>query len=162
MQEIYRINCNCEIFLYLLLLIAVMDKWQNYSVFLILATMITLGVSSISIHQSFAQISHSEADVTPVAAYIIMTKNNQGKDVFQPQNTTIKEGQEIMILNNLTKTQTFTNGNGKGDSMDGKIFSIDIKPNSFAEYLSNVSPEDYPFYSKNDPTRTGHLIVQSK
>jgi plastocyanin len=140
-----------------------MDKWQNYSAFLILTIMITLGISSINIYQSFAQSSHTEADVTPVAAYIIMTKNNQGKDVFQPQNTTIKEGQEIMILNNLTKTQTFTNGNGKGDSMDGKIFSINIKPNSFAEYLStNVSPGDHPFYSKNNPAMTGHLIVQPK
>ena len=92
-----------------------------------------------------------------------MTKNNQGKDVFQHQNTTIKQGEEIMILNNLTKTQTFTNGNGKGDSMDGKIFSIGIKPRSFSEYLSsNISPEDYPFYSKNYPTMTGHLIVQPK
>lgn len=140
-----------------------MDKWKYYSVFLILTTMITLGVYSISIYQSFAQSSHSEADVTPVAGYIIMTKNNQGKDVFEPQNTTIKEGQEIMILNNLTKTQTFTNGNGNGDSMDGKIFSVDIKPNSFAEYLhTNISPGDYPFYSKNDPTMKGHLIIQPK
>jgi hypothetical protein len=111
--------------------------------------MITLGISSISPYQSFAQNSHSEADVTPVAAYIIMTKNNQGKDVFQPQNTTIKQGEEIMILNNLTKTQTFTNGNGTGDSMDGKIFSIDIKPNSFAEYLSsNISPGGLSILSK--------------
>lgn len=69
--------------------------------------MITLGVYSISIYQSFAQSSHSEADVTPVAGYIIMTKNNQGKDVFEPQNTTIKEGKEIMILNNLTKTHFY-------------------------------------------------------
>jgi len=103
-----------------------MDKWQNYSIFLILTTMIALGISSINIYQSFAQSSHSQAGVTPVAAYIIMTKNNQGKEIFQPQNTTIKQGQEIMILNNLTNTQTFTNGNGKGDSMDGKIFSIDM------------------------------------
>jgi len=88
--------------------------------------MIALGISSINIYQSFAQSSHSQADVTPIAAYIIMTKNNQGKEIFQPQNTTIKQGQEIMILNNLTNTETFTNGNGKGDSMDGKIFSIDM------------------------------------
>jgi plastocyanin len=140
-----------------------MYKWQKYSVFLILTTMITLGVSSITFYQSFAQSSHTEADVTPVAAYIIMNKNSQGKESFEPQNTTIKQGQEIMILNNLTKTQTFTNGNGKGDSMDGKIFSIDIKPNNFAEYLSsNISPGDYPFYSKNADNMTGHLIVQPK
>jgi plastocyanin len=140
-----------------------MKKRQNSSIFLIFIATITLGVSSAGIYQSFAQSSHSEGDTTPVAAYITMTKNNQGKDVFQPQNTTIKQGQEIMILNNLTKTQTFTNGNGKGDSMDGKIFSIDIKPTSFAEYLSsNISPGDYPFYSKIDPNMTGHLIVQPK
>ena len=125
---------------------------------------IVIGISSSAIvYQSFAQSSHSEADVTPVAAVIIMTKNSQGKDVFEPQNTTIKQGQEIMIANNLTKIQTFTNGKGIGDPLDGKIFSIDIKPNNFAEYLSsNISPGDYPFYSKNDPTMTGQLVVQPK
>ena len=79
-------------------------------------------ISSISIYQSFVQSSHSEAEVIPVAAYIVMTKNNQGKEIFQPQNATIKQGQEIMILNNLTKTQTFTNGNGKGDSIMKRSF----------------------------------------
>ena len=114
-------------------------------------------------NQSFAQSSHSESDVTPITAYILMTKNNQGKDVFNPQSTTIKQGQEIMILNNLTKTQTFTNGNGKGDANDGKIFSLDIKPNSFGEYTSfNTSTGDYPFYSKNNPDMTGHLIIHPK
>ena len=131
---------------------------------LMLITTIVVGISSSAIvYQSFAQSSHSEADVTPVAAVIIMTKNSQGKDVFEPQNTTIKQGQEIMIANNLTKIQTFTNGKGISDPLDGKIFSIDIKPNNFAEYLSsNISPGDYPFYSKNDPTMTGHLIIQQK
>jgi len=131
---------------------------------LMLIATIAVGISSSAIvYQSFAQSSHSEADVTPVAAVIIMTKNSQGKDVFEPQNTTIKQGQEIMIANNLTKTQTFTNGKGVGDPLDGTIFSIDVKPNNFAEYLSsNISPGDYPFYSKNDPTMTGHLVVQPK
>ena len=146
-----------------LLLIATMKKWQTNTIFAISIALISIGISLSSTNQSFAQSTHSESDVTPVAAYIIMTKNSQGKDVFNPQNTTIKQGEEIMILNNLTKTQTFTNGNGAGDSMDGKIFSINISPTSFGEYLSfNLPPGDYPFYSKNDPTMTGHLIVQPK
>ncbi len=41
--------------------------------------------------------------------------------------------------------------------MDGNIFSVDIKPKSFAEYLSNLSPGNYPFYSKNNPSIKGEI-----
>lgn len=36
--------------------------------------------------------------------------------------TTIKQGQESIVLNNLTQTHTFTSGNGTGDSMDVRYF----------------------------------------
>ncbi len=136
-----------------------MKKWQrNTTLFII--TVITIGIISSSISQSFAQVSHTEPDVTPVAALIMMTKDKQGKVVFEPKHTKIKEGQEIMIANNLTSIQTFTNGKGLGDPLDGKKFSIVIKPNNFAEYLvSNIPPGEYPFYSKNNPSMTGLLTV---
>ena len=54
-----------------------------------------------------------------------------------------------MVLNNLTETHTFTNGNGPGDEMDGKNFSVQMAPGSFAEYLdSNISPGNHPFIQK--------------
>jgi len=140
-----------------------MKKWQTNTIFAISIALISIGISLSGTNQSFAQIFHLKSDASPIAASIIMTKNSQGKDVFEPQNTTIKQGEEIAILNNLTKTQTFTNGKGIGDPLDGTKFSIDIKPNSFADYLSsNLSPGEYPFYSKIDPSMTGHLIIQPK
>ena len=59
-----------------------------------------------------------------------------------------------MVLNNLTETHTFTNGNGPGDEMDGKNFSVQMAPGSFAEYLdSNISPGNHSFYSENNPAQ---------
>ena len=108
--------------------------------------------------QSFAQSSHSEADSTPISAVIIMTSDNQGNPVINPEKTTIKQGEEILVLNNHTKTQTFTNGDGTGDPMDSKMFNVDIAPNSFTEYLASTEG-NYSFYSKNDPSLKGELIV---
>jgi len=110
--------------------------------------------------QANGQIPNSESqDATPISAITSITNITEGKLVFSPSKITIKQGQEIAVLNNLTTSQTFTNGNGSGDPMEGKVFSVDIKPNGFAEYLSNLSPGNYPFYSKNDPSIKGELIV---
>jgi hypothetical protein len=44
--------------------------------------------------------------------------------------------------------------------MDGKIFSVEIAPGSFSEYLaSNISPCNYSFYSENDPNLKGELTI---
>ncbi len=118
----------------------------------------SLGIISSSFGQSFAQSSHSEADSTLISAVIIMTSDNQGNPMVNPEKTTIKQGDEILVLNNLTKTQTFTNGNGTGDPMDAKVFTVDISPNSFAEYLASTAG-NYSFYSKNDPNLNGELII---
>ena len=110
--------------------------------------------------QANGQISTPESqDSTPISAITSITNNTEGKLVFNPSKITIKEGQEIIVLNNLTTTHTFTNGKGSGDPMDGKIFSVDLKPHGFAEYLSNLSPGNYSFYSKNDPSIKGELII---
>ena len=121
---------------------------------------IAIGLVSVPVYQSFAQSSHSEADSTPINAVIMITTGEQGQPVYSPQKTEIKKGDEILIVNNVTQPQTFTNGNGTGDEMDGKIFSVEIAPASFAEYLaSNISPGNYTFYSKNDPNLNGELII---
>lgn len=122
-----------------------------------------IGIASFASMEVNAQVSHSEAaDTTPIAAVIVMTADEQGKPVFNPMKTAIKQGEEILVLNNLTQIHTFTNGNGTGDAMDGKVFSVEIAPGSFAEYLaSNISPGNYSFYSKNDPNLKGELVILS-
>ncbi|HSA75054.1 MAG TPA: hypothetical protein VLE21_02585 [Candidatus Nitrosocosmicus sp.] len=119
-----------------------------------------VAITSVAATQVYAQSTHSEADSTPIAAVIIMTSDDQGNPVFNPTTTTIKQGEELLVLNNLTETHTFTNGNGTGDEMDGKIFSVEIAPGSFSEYLaSNISPGNYSFYSENNPSLKGELTI---
>lgn len=139
-----------------------MEQKLRKIVFFIIALAAMTGVTSFMTIEVYAQGSHSEADSTPIAAVVMMTTDNQGNPVFNPMKTTIKQGEELLVLNNLTETHTFTNGNGTGDSMDGKIFSVDITPGSFSEYLaSNISPGNYSFYSKNDPNLKGELVILS-
>ncbi|WP_415312421.1 hypothetical protein [Candidatus Nitrosocosmicus sp. FF01] len=122
-----------------------------------------MAVTSVAAPQVYAQSTHSEADSTPITAVIMMTIDDQGNPVFNPATTTIKQGEELLVLNNLTETHTFTNGNGTGDDMDGKIFSVEIAPGSFSEYLaSNISPGNYSFYSENNPVserRIGNITL---
>jgi uncharacterized cupredoxin-like copper-binding protein len=119
-----------------------------------------MAVTYVAATQVYAQSTHSEADSTPITAVIMMTIDDQGNPVFNPATTTIKQGEELLVLNNLTETHTFTNGNGTGDDMDGKIFSVEIAPGSFSEYLaSNISPVNYSFYSENNPYLNGELVI---
>lgn len=91
----------------------------------------------------------------------MITADDQGNPVFSPMKTTIKQGEELLVLNNLTETHTFNNGNGPGDSMDGKIFTVNITPGIFSEYLAtNISPGNYSFYSMNDLNLKGELVIQ--
>lgn len=117
-------------------------------------------ITSVAATQVYAQSAHSEADSTPIATVIMMTSDDQGNPVFNPTTITIKQGEELLVLNNLNETHTFTNGNGTGDDMDGKIFSVEITPGSFSEYLaSNISPGNYSFYSENNPDLKGELVI---
>ncbi|MGD9673560.1 MAG: hypothetical protein AB7U98_08785 [Candidatus Nitrosocosmicus sp.] len=119
-----------------------------------------MAVTSVAATQVYAQSTHSEVDSTPIAAVIIMTIDDQGNPVFDPATTTIKQGEELLVLNNLTETHTFTNGNGTGSETEGKIFSVQIAPGSFAEYLAtNISPGNYSFYSENNPNMKGDLVI---
>jgi plastocyanin len=104
---------------------------------------------------------HSEADITPIAAVIMINTDSEGNTVFQPQQTTIKQGQEILIVNNSTVSHTVTNGMGPNDPMAGKRFNFEpIEAGSFAEFLvSYLEPSQYPFYSKTNPDMKGEIIV---
>ena len=137
-----------------------MEQQLTKTVLFIIALAAITGITSFATIDVYAQSSHTEADSTPIAAVVMMTTDAQGNHVFNPIKTTIKQGEELLVLNNLTETHTFTNGNGTGDSMDGKIFSVDISPGSFSEYLaSNISPGNYSFYSKTDPNLKGALVI---
>lgn len=138
-----------------------MEHKTNHAICsLILIASIVGFVFSTTIH-AYAQSTHSEGDSTPISAVIMITSGDQGNPVFSPMKSTIKQGQELLVLNNLTETHTFTNGNATGDAMDGKIFSVKISPGSFAEYLaSNIQPGNYSFYSETDPSMKGQLVIQ--
>jgi plastocyanin len=138
-----------------------MEQKPRLILFSIIILSSIIAVASYATVQVYAQGSHSESDSTPISAVIMITADDQGNPVFSPMKTTIKQGEELLVLNNLTETHTFTNGNGTGDSMDGKIFTVDITPGSFSEYLAtNISPGNYSFYSKNDPNLKGELVIQ--
>jgi plastocyanin len=124
------------------------------------ADMVYVSVSSSSSNNS-AAVVHSDIDVTPIAAVITITKGPQGSTIFNPQTTTIKTGEEVLVLNNATITQTLTNGMGPSDPLSGKLFNTgNIEPRGFVEYVaSNLQPGTYPFYSASDPSVKGELVV---
>lgn len=52
-----------------------------------------------------------------------MTTDDQGNPILNPAVTTLKQDEEIFVLNTLIETHTFTNGNGIGDKVEGTIVS---------------------------------------
>ena len=92
------------------------------------------------IHSSYADVSLGEA--------VILIKENQNKTVFyQPSNTTVKEGSEILIANTATSGHSVTSGSGPNDPMAEKSFDTDIiKPKRFVEYVPRkLKPGNYSF-----------------
>ena len=123
---------------------------------LLVSLMLILGVVLMLpiIHSSYA-------DVSPVEA-VILIKENQNKTVYyQPSNTTVKAGGEILIANTATSDHSVTSGSGPNDPMAGKFFDTDIiKPKGFVEYVPhNLKPGNYSFYSSTDPKIKGQLVV---
>ena len=123
------------------------------------ADMVYTSVSSSSNNSTGA--AHSDIDITPIAAVITITTGPQGNTIFNPQTTTIKTGEEVLILNNDTTTHTVTNGMSPNDPLSGKLFNTgNIEPRGFIEYVaSNLQPGTYPFYSASDPSVKGELVV---
>jgi plastocyanin len=107
-----------------------------------------------------ANVNH--VDTSPNAAVIIINRDSTtGSTIFTPTNVTVKVGEEILILNNDTAPQSFTNGNGPNDPMAGKLFDTGfIQPKQFAEYTAaNVQHGTYPFFSKTNPSVKGTLTI---
>jgi len=85
----------------------------------------------------------------------MINEEKDGNVSFNPSEFSIKQGEEILILNNATsKNHSFTNAKNSEDPMAGKLFDTDtIKSGSFAEFLAvNLSPGKYPFFSIADPS----------
>jgi plastocyanin len=118
--------------------------------------------SSSSNDTTTAPIVHSDIDSTPIAAVITISKGPQGNTIYNPQSTTIKIGEEILIVNNSSSPHSVTNGNGPTDPLSGKLFDTGIvNPGAFTEYVaSNLQPGNYPYYSISDPSVRGEIIIE--
>jgi plastocyanin len=105
---------------------------------------------------------HPDVDSSPIAAVIIIGEDMQGNVSYIPNNVTVKVGEEILIVNNGTDTQSVTNGVSPDDPLAGKLFDTGpIPPRGFAEYVAaNLSPGNYTFYSTNSTSTTGVLTIE--
>ena len=141
-----------------------MKQYQKILSLAVIATSIfTYALTFQSIYAQTHNI-HSDIDSTPVAAVIMITKDKDGNVIFNPAVTTIKQDEEVLILNNDTIAQSFTNGANPEDPMAGKMFdSGPIEPKGFIEYVAaNLSPGNYTFYTTTDPTVTAQISILAK
>ena len=131
---------------------------------LIIATAIISSVLAFQSSNAQTQAPHSDTDSTPIAAIITIAKDKDGNTIFNPQFTTIKQDEEILVLNNDTIAHSFTNGANPEDTMAGKLFdSGTIQPKGFIEYVAaNLSPGNYTFYTTTDPTVTAQISILQK
>ncbi|HEX5187703.1 MAG TPA: hypothetical protein VFV86_12515 [Nitrososphaeraceae archaeon] len=140
-----------------------MNNYQKIISLIIATTIVSSSLTFQSINAQTHTI-HSDIDSTPIAAVITITKDKDGNTIFNPQVTTIKQDEEILVLNNDTVAHSFTNGANPEEPMAGKLFdSGQIQPKGFIEYVAtNLSPGNYTFYTTTDPTITGQLSIQQK
>ena len=141
-----------------------MKQYQKILSLAVIATSIfTYALTFQSIYAQTYNI-HSDIDSTPVAAVIIITKDKDGNVIFNPAVTTIKQDEEVLVLNNDTIAHSFTNGANPEDPMAGKLFdSGTIQPKGFIEYVAaNLSPGNYTFYTTTDPTVTAQISILAK
>lgn len=141
-----------------------MNQYQKILSIAVIATSIfTYALTFQSIYAQTYNI-HSDIDSTPVAAVIMITKDKDGNVIFNPAVTTIKQDEEVLVLNNDTIAHSFTNGANPEDPMAGKLFdSGTIQPKGFIEYVAaNLSPGNYTFYTTTDPTVTAQISILAK
>lgn len=140
---------------------------MNKSLFI---SMVIIGIVSVLsvIHNSHAQNAtsdvttfHSDADISPIEAIILINEGQNNTVLYQPNVVTIAVGGEILIANNATSNHSVTSGSGPDDPMSGKMFNTDIiKPGAFTEYVTeNLAPGNYSFYSTTDPQTKGTMVV---
>ena len=140
---------------------------KQYEKILTLAVIATsIFTSALTFQSLYAQPHniHSDIDSTPVAGVIMITKDKDGNVMFNPAVTTIKQDEEVLVLNNDTRAHSFTNGANPEDPMAGKLFdSGTIQPKGFIEYVAaNLSPGNYTFYTTTDPTVTAQISILAK
>ena len=140
-----------------------MNRYQKI-LSIVLVTAIFIGTLTFPSSNAQSQAPHTEIDSTPVVAVITITKDKDGNTIFKPQFTAITQDEEILILNNDTVNHSFTNGANPQDPMAGKLFDTGtIQPKGFIEYVAtNLSPGNYTFYTKTDPTVTAQLSILGK
>ena len=141
-----------------------MKQYQKILSLAVIATSIfTYALTFQSIYAQTHNI-HSDIDSTPVAAVIMITKDKDGNVIFNPAVTTIKQDEEVLVLNNDTIAHSFTNGANPEDPMAWKMFdSGPIEPKGFIEYVAaNLSPGNYTFYTTTDPTVTAQISILAK
>jgi hypothetical protein len=122
----------------------------------------TTAASNATNTGNLLSLVHPDIDSSPIAAVIIIGENMPGNVIYMPNNVTIKVGEEILIVNNSTGSQSVTNGMGPDDPAAGTLFDTGpIPPRGFTEYVAaNLSPGDYPFYSTNNTSTTGVLTIE--
>ena len=105
----------------------------------------------------------ADIDATPISVVLMINEDKDRNVFFSPSEFSIRQGEEVLILNNATSNNhSFTNGENPDDPMAGKLFHTDtIKSGSFAEYLAvNLSPGKYPFFSIVDPSNVkGEMTI---
>ena len=141
-----------------------MKQYQKIlSLAVITTSIFTYALTFQSIYAQTHNI-HSDIDSTPVAAVILITKDKDGNVIFNPAVTTIKQDEEVLVLNNDTIAHSFTNGENHEDPMAGKMFdSGPIEPKGFIEYVAaNLSLGNYTFYTTTDPTVTAQISILAK
>ena len=125
--------------------------------FSIVLSLLSFGMNSPIFQSVEGQVHMPDTtpDATPIAVVLYISEDKQENVFFDPSQFTIKQGEEVLILNNSTASHSFTNGENTDDPMAGKIFDTKmIQPGSFSEYLAfNLSPGEYPFYSSVNPSK---------
>jgi hypothetical protein len=118
-------------------------------------------------NSAYAQVisegnSNNVTESSFITAVIIIDKDMRGNVTYTPNNLTIKQGEEILVINNDTNVQSMTNGMGPNDPVAGKLFDTGpIPPRGFTEYVaSNLSPGNYTFYSSNSSSAKGFLTIE--
>ena len=141
-----------------------MKQYQKILSLAVIAT--SIFTYTLTFQSIYAQTNniHSDIDSTPIAAVIMITKDKDGNVIFNPAVTTIKQDEEVLVLNNDTIAHSFTNGANPEDPMAGKLFdSGTIQPKGFIEYVAaNLSPGNYTFYTTTDPTVTAQISILAK
>lgn len=132
--------------------------------FVILGSFLSISAGTFGVQLAYGQVHtpDTEADATPISVILYINEDKEGNGFFNPSEFNIKEGEEILILNNSTQEHSFTNGESPDDLMAGTKFDTGLlKPGSFAEYLAlNVSPGEYSFHSSGDPeSMKGKMII---